>query len=258
MDKIEQLIRIGVSNGQFPQFVYKYRVSDPVKNDKFENIITDNSLWFSKPSGFNDPFDCQLTPIVDFSDYEIDCFLDRLPIDAVERVKVKNTILADPDNFREILIKHINFESKGVLSLSKEPDNIILWSHYADNHEGVCLKFDILKSIDFFSIPLNVTYDESYPQYNHMTEPNKIAEKLIKIKYKKWDYEKEIRVFKNSPGLKKFEKESLVEVIFGARMQNDEKNRIISIFKNTPGYNHVKFMSCSISKTKYGLDISEY
>lgn len=29
--------------------------------------------------------------------------------------------------------------------MAKKPDNILMWSHYADSHKGVCFRFDLLQ-----------------------------------------------------------------------------------------------------------------
>ena len=31
----------------------------------------------------------------------------------------------------------------GVLSLTEDPKNIVMWAQYASNHEGICIEVDI-------------------------------------------------------------------------------------------------------------------
>src|SRR3954471_5525958 len=33
--------------------------------------------------------------------------------------------------------------TRGVLSLSERWNSVLMWSHYADNHRGVCIEFDL-------------------------------------------------------------------------------------------------------------------
>jgi hypothetical protein len=254
--KIKELIKMGVANGQFPQFVYKYRVSDATRNPFFDSIITTNSMMFSSPKAFNDPFDCQLQPVIFPTQTEVTQFLSRVlpsaPSDIISNLETN--AINNPIEFSKILKNAINFDNKGVLCLSQEPDNILLWSHYADNHYGVCLKFDILQDTNFFSIPLMVIYSQSYPIYNHMTHPNEIVTKMIKTKYELWKYEKEIRIFKMEKNLYNFNKNALTEIIFGCNTPQLEIDRIKNLAA-TNGYSHLIYEQTEKQSGSYGLNL---
>ncbi len=254
--KIKALIKIGIEKGQYPQYVYKYRISDTTRSPHFDSIITTNKLMFSSPKAFNDPFDCQLQPITFLSVTEVTQFINRVLPNAPANIK-KNLVtnaINNPLAFANILESAIQFDDKGVLCLSQEPDNILLWSHYADNHYGVCLKFDILEDIDFFSIPLTVIYDQSYPVYNHMTQPNDIVTKMIKTKFEPWKYEKEISIFKQAKGLYEFKKTALKEIIFGCNTTQPEIDRIKNLTTSN-GYNHMTFKQSEKQNGIYGLTL---
>lgn len=254
--KIKDLIRTGIHQGQYPQFVYKYRVSDPVRNKYFNDIFAKSELMFSSPKAFNDPFDCQLQPVLYPTEAEVHAFLTRmLPKAATADIdRLVANAMKDPKKFADILEAEIQFDDKGVLCLSQEPDNIVLWSHYADNHAGVCLKFDMLQDLDFFSIPLHVIYDQSYPVYNHMTQQSDIVQKMIKTKYSDWSYEKELRIFKQAKGVYTFKKQALVEVIFGCATPQKEIDRIKQIGAIN-GYTHMTYKKTQKRTTNYGLDL---
>jgi len=255
-NKIEKLIELGVQQGQFPQFVYKYRISDTKKNPHFESIIKDNAMMFSSPKAFNDPFDCQLQPITFPTLAEVTQFIKRVLPKASSKVisNLTSNAINNPIAFAKILEDAIKFDDKGILCLSQEPDNILLWSHYADNHCGVCLKFDILQDLDFFSIPLIVIYDQSYPIYNHMTQTKDIVTKMIKTKFDLWKYEKEIRIFKLEKKLYKFNKTALTEIIFGCNMTQSEIERIKKLTSSN-GYRHLTFKQTVKQIGNYGLTL---
>ncbi len=254
-EKIQELIKLSIDQGSLPQYVYKYRILDKKKNPHFEDILNNNSMMFSSPNSFNDPFDCQLQPILFPSKKEISNYINKLLKNCSERLKQSliDSATKDPNLFAQMLQKSIGFEKKGVLCLSKEKDNILLWSHYADSHNGVCLKFDIQKDLDFFSIPINVVYDESYPIYNHMTERDMIVNKLIQVKSNVWKYENEVRVIKNKNGLFQFNKESLVEIIFGCNCSNNDIKNVQEMVSNN-NYNHLKFSQAVKKNKSFGLD----
>jgi hypothetical protein len=79
----------------------------------------------------------------------------------------------------------------GLLCFSEEWNNILLWSHYADQHRGVCLGFDVSGSSDSFG---HVEYTP-----NRMPFPKTLDQffmwDLLRTKFKRWEYEKEWRVF---------------------------------------------------------------
>jgi hypothetical protein len=254
-NKVKNLIEKGINDGDYPRYVYKYRISDTKRNPYFDSIIETNSLMFSSPAAFNDPFDCQLQPVTFPSSLEISQFLNRVLPNASSKVisGLLQFASSNPNEFARMLEKAIKFDKKGVLCLSQNPDNILLWSHYADNHYGVCLKFDMLEDLDFFSIPFKVIYDQSYPFYNHMTETSDIVTKMIKTKYHLWAYEEEIRIFKNTNGIFNFNKKALVEIIFGCNTPQTEIDRIKKLTRAN-GYQHLKYQQTEKSLTTYGLN----
>lgn len=92
-----------------------------------------------------------------------------------------------PDRWRELTL-----EKYGVLCFSKTWGNPVLWSHYADKHEGVCLGFDIpdglLQPVQYLDerIPLETLVGAAGTV---PTEPGP----LFHMKFKHWEYEDEMR-----------------------------------------------------------------
>lgn len=63
--------------------------------------------------------------------------------------------------YKEWLVKSMkeDYEEKiGVCCFSLDPKSILMWSHYSDNHKGVCLKFDRLKDMECFRGSYPVDY----------------------------------------------------------------------------------------------------
>lgn len=99
--------------------LYKYRGI----NEHTKRIFTHSELFFSSVESLNDPFDGQLSP----SDY-----VDGLNSDIAG-------ILRESDKFIQYAA---SAKRKGVLSMSKRSDSIPMWTHYADEHRGICLGFN--------------------------------------------------------------------------------------------------------------------
>lgn len=83
-------------------------------------IVSGNSLLFSQPATFNDPFDIPSypnEPVVDLGS----AIFGRI------RTMGKNWLWA---------------ERSGILSLTRTPSNALMWAHYADSHRGMVLGID--------------------------------------------------------------------------------------------------------------------
>jgi hypothetical protein len=163
---------------------------------------------------------------------------------------------SDPQFFWSELekVKSTVLGSKGILSLSTNPTDILMWSHYTNSHEGFVLGFEILKDVQFFSVPLHVKYSQDYPAFKYLTEPDKIVSHGLLTKSKFWKYEGEIRVIKNQQGLHTFAKDCLVEIVLGCRIKPANKGLIFRYLGNY-GYGHVKVYQATPSSSKYELEI---
>jgi hypothetical protein len=149
------------------------------------NIIIKRELYFSDPSTFNDPYDCNIG--LHLRSYLKPC---------------------------------------GVLCLStSECDLIPMFSHYADRHKGVCLHFEIDDDDSHDEI---ASFNGKEVDYKDIIPPFKDAKQAhmtLLTKYKKWEYEKEYRVFKNveseNDRIMKYKPGQLRGAIFGLHMTAD-------------------------------------
>ena len=48
-----------------------------------------------------------------------------------------------------------------------------MWSHYASNHEGLVICLDILADPEFFLMPMNINYVDSYVESNYLKNAQK-------------------------------------------------------------------------------------
>ena len=135
------------------------------------SALAQQKIWYSKPAEFNDPFDTKF------------------------RVRGKKYAFKQGlRNFEK------GIEKLGILSLASSNKNLLMWSHYASEHKGMCLEFQRIFSTaladDKKTKPMN--YNDNYPsiQVNSIlnevdTLSNKI--RILHSKSKHWEYEKEWR-----------------------------------------------------------------
>lgn len=246
-----------------PDKLYKYCPW----NDYTKDIIVNNRLYFSSANNFNDPFDANL--IIDMdgtpeewikkyvelynhyvgeiskSEYDEMCFI-LYSFTPEQRKKYKEGVI-------EQITKTVR-EETGIYCFTKSKDNILMWSHYADNHKGICLEFN--HSDSKLLLTKKVNYYNDYPRINYFTSN---YDELMTIRYftkaKDWEYEAEYRIVipHFSKQQKKFEPKIITGVICGCCMPDDDIEELRSILKmrTTP----ITLYKAKKKEYEFGLDI---
>ncbi len=249
--------------------LYKYRCF----NEFTENIILNSSLYFSPVKNFNDPFDCRLSFKQEYSQNEIQEYFLKMKeneelVPSIEDIIKK---FGKSKDFYKFQKKYYNqFVSNiGILSLSKNYKNILMWSHYADNHKGLIFEFETSHKLNSPSScflnyletgPLKIDYKDKYELLSYATDKEILADVIMKLlltKYSAWEYENEYRVIDTKhQGEKKFRKEELISIIFGANALTPQIERMISLCRNN-GFSHVEFKKAKIVLGKFHLEFED-
>lgn len=95
--------------------------------------------------------------------------------------------------------------NKGVLSLAENHDCPLMWSHYADNHKGLCLGYTIpdkakdnIQPINYTSDTRDIKVSQILDMLNGNEKAKREIEKSIFLrKASPWRYEKEWRMISN-------------------------------------------------------------
>jgi hypothetical protein len=233
-------------NFKKPKIIYKY-----CSLSTAELIINTNSIKFSDPASFNDPFDCD----VDLLEFNLPNKLDERTIHEIETIKGIfqnytgfNDLIQEKGfiekMYREAQIEKVKGARVSCFSLIK--NNILMWSHYADKHKGICLEFDSdITSHGFTDLTEEditegeVGYTE-YERINYLSSNRIFAVyKMLLCKSNTWSYEKEFRLItlKRKPELQKFKKSYLKSIYFGLNMTSSEIEKFISLCSE---YNYEK------------------
>lgn len=228
------------------QILYKYRPY----NCRSLSILKNRELYFSDPKHFNDPVDCQvgiynaLKTAVELAQKE-----DSTVIDKLQKLGKLEDIYAKIEN---------DVKECAAFSLSKEENNVLMWSHYTDSHTGFSLGFTLSNSFTEYNesnaiIGKNdVHYSEDNPFVNYFiefakcTQPiewNEFWESLLSmglvVKSKAWEYENEVRIIRGKPGKVQFSPSELKVVIFGLNMIPKKRMKIRKILSGHE-WNHVQ------------------
>lgn len=249
-------------------FLYKYRAIDENNIERSSRIFTHNELYFASADQFNDPFDCSFDFSFEASAGEVKKYWHRV-------LRVENPILnkhqrekwiaehhkelttGDPIIVENLKQGSADILSKlGICSFSRVPDDILMWSHYANCHKGFCIQFFDDDKENFIGEAQKILYADEYPIVNPMKDDH--LDRLIKTlltKAKHWKYEKEWRMidYKNGPGVRRFPPHLLVGVIFGCRIT--EKHQ--ALIREWCGGRQAKisFYQARESAQKYSLEL---
>jgi hypothetical protein len=235
--------------------------------------LENNQLYFTGAHDFNDPFDCRVRGHFKGTKEQMIKYFKENADDYSE-----NDVTLINSEPGDIIVVN-EFETEVILDVIKLPltccftedaKNVLMWSHYANHHKGICLRFKVEENQDssegkylfnLNSVPMQmyqVRYNRTkdYPEcvnFLDETHGEQVANFLI-TKLKCWCYEKEHRIilYDDATNIHKFDKKDLESIIFGCRIKCENAKKIRKIIEDNylqEGYN-VKFC-------KAVLDIDE-
>lgn len=227
--------------------LFKYKAITANTLDMIEN----NHIYFSFPKDFNDPYDSYVNTIFKGTAAEFELWIDQLPATLPEKAMVRSLLQSNSYDGSVFVGKKQKNDTGMliILCLAEEPDNIVLWNNYSQNHKGICLGFKTAIEGDSLGIYFDAS-DVSFrvpgitdgflpttkvkytakmpPAYNRILDTQDKLEEFLKTKHVKWNYEDERRIIYPYAQVRKqlisFKKESLDCVIFG--MNIEEKNQV--------------------------------
>ncbi|XOV92054.1 MAG: DUF2971 domain-containing protein [Bacteroidota bacterium] len=254
------LVALAIKRGQFPQYVYRYR---PL-NDKTYDELSEGYLWFSNVYSYNDPFEGILKFDTDSSEEELINYIKNADhgkeFSANQIQNFVHQWKKNPDELNSSLnkIKKDLYTKTGICSLTTQPTNILMWSHYADKHTGVCIKYDLEKLISPGITPIKVDYTNEYPKFNYIKEWKdtlKLGLESFQKKSTDWTYEQEYRLVAiNGCGKYGLKRNSILEVIGGSKCDTESIEKIKkSISLNL--YQHPIIKRASLMENKFGIQI---
>lgn len=250
----DELVLKMVEDGQLPQRLFKYR---SLSNEYTLDIFRKCELYFSAPKDFNDPFDCKFLPVIESQKDFASVMAQRQTLD-YDKEEVRNKI-EEKDGLIELVTKAVDnvMNRKGICCFAKKDTEILMWSHYADNHKGICLGFDVREDPGFFVFPMIIDYTENYPKVDvsRKNGMDNYVTTLLKNKYLGWAYEDEVRVYKPSPKVYSFHPKALKSVIFGCKADEVEIEKVKKAVSENPNLHHVEFYKATVDENEYKLNI---
>ena len=154
----------------------------------------------------------------------------------------------------------------GLLSLSSKKNDLLMWSHYANSHQGIVIGFNRHhkyfsqnKNIhDFEGLLKIVKYQYKRPKIYLMED-----REFLFTKSNHWKYENEYRVIRKLENLikmgdiyvDKFPQDLISSVTFGLKISEEHKLKILDILGKTN--TSIKIFDTKINSEEYKLDFEE-
>jgi hypothetical protein len=214
---------VDLKNVHFPKSFFKYKKLNSETFDSLEK----NYLWLSKISSLNDPFECSLqlnndaclrvyygdkrfsegfkkNLNIEFSKEEIEQlttskkpYFTFIKICESKGLKVSlsaaDQIKKQEKRWVEILTQIT--ENIKVCCFSERKDSLLMWSHYANEHKGICIEYEFENESETRTFLQPILYSNKIHKINtfeDLTVLNQVASTLTKCK--DWEYEEEWRL----------------------------------------------------------------
>ena len=257
-------MRIALANREYldTAVLYKYMAI----NSNLFSLLINNELWFSKPSDFNDPYDCNLSYDLSAMTYEYLYntlrFYDRNRDGNDEAIKNRALYLSNNPLEIEKIGKDViqeKLDKKGIACFSESCEILLMWSHYANSHKGICLTFNFDNDIDFPRFAYKVEYPDFYPKIKSIGgDQLKHDQQIFANKSKEWEYEKEIRIIRDSKwhdkfrGAIAFNPIVLTEIKFGYKSSEEDIKTVSNLALQK--YPHIKLYRSQLKKAEFGIE----
>lgn len=199
---------------KWPSHIYKYRCWDD-KHDEHKRWLSSPEIYFANPIDFNDPFDCTVK-------YDWSLIRDEYLRSRIEDVLKQQRPGIDTDELQSKVDYRMTQKEKlkpvtrktrveqvediGICSFGGVPDSILMWSHYASSHSGICIEYDVRALMshiferyeednDILIDLYGVRYEKDYPRRSpeHLSDKDYTATFLTR-KFADWSYEQEYRL----------------------------------------------------------------
>lgn len=261
---------------EYPKITHLYKYFS--YNSNSLSVLINKKVWFSKPASLNDPFDLGIDFVnyISSSDFRYmieTCknqpFISSERKQELDEIGRLESIFPDPVALSESWEGANNklrndLRNSGVFCMSELNDNILMWSHYAESHNGFCVEFirhsnNLLGDID---VTNPVTYSCNFPSPTPFSDEgrNSCFDDLFLTKSKDWAYEKEWRLINEEGDILLPFPGDISAIIFGLKMSSGHKQTIRTILadnhnitykqaEKVPNSLNLKIVECDSNKS---------
>lgn len=269
------------------KLLYKYQSLDGERINWLPRTLA-GWVYYASPPSFNDPF--EISPTFSAPDEKVVAkFLDKhnLSISKSLRARVIKESFVKLKSAQVAAVDPSWVAELGILCLTNEPKNLLMWSHYAASHAGICIGYDA--SFQPFCTAKSVKYTSERPQVPLIENPivnEAIIDSIFLSKSPHWKYEGEWRSIKRpiresekdfykksldsgeidinevaevlasegGTGLYEFDPFAIKRIILGARIRDEHKEKIFDMTSKMPW---IKVFQSELDKKHFVLNLNE-
>lgn len=203
--------------------------------------LKNNHLFYGFPVRFNDPYDSNVP--INFKDESLSRLKkhkkENLPGVDIGTDKYMDLVTVETERFLKRFQQ--SQQKMGICCFSEKNNNILMWSHYALKHQGMCLEFDTecpnpTGMNALFSKLKDVKYKSDIPELDRLNcfdgkFNDTFVHKMFSLKSKDWSYEKEWRSFLEHGGkCYEYPVNALKAVYFGIKA-DDELIKLVRLIR---------------------------
>lgn len=251
---------------EVPRYFYKYKSLAGDARLHTRDLIVNQRLYFPGPAQLNDPFETkpyfETTATLQQQRKHIAGMVNRheREVPRAERRRRIALIGADRANFRERMIwsTQETLKAVGIFSFSARHLDLLMWPHYADNHRGVCVRFEAEALFQAEQVPFPVIYADQRPVCDPILEPTvDWLNKSVLTKGTPWSYEKEWRLVKTRGAgqTTQLTTPTINGVLLGANISPADREEVLQ-WAATAGRT-IKVAQTSFHPSAYSLNIEQ-
>jgi hypothetical protein len=241
----------------YPTHLYKYQ---RLTAHSLASVLN-KSVWMASPTSFNDPFDCAIPfPRANIKESMENMLKSAAASKGIDLRDIRNhdKIEGNEERAYEILKRTLQttLSKAGVLCLSATSLEILMWSHYADNHKGFCIEYDFSEDSGLRKSARPVQYQNEMPDLSvtgtdeeHRTE---YIQKCVFTKAKQWKYEQEWRVLHPEGNRAVNASGEITSIIFGARMSITDKQMLALATKHLT---NIQLRQAVLCEDRFAVDL---
>lgn len=218
-------------------------------NLRSQSVMLTQNVWYSSRFTLNDPYDC--LPEVEF-DLQVSQ-LKEYP--NFPKFNMKNISKNQIENMCKTTFIELFLDAIGIYCLSKDPCDELMWAHYANDHRGILIGWDVgdgvansvsknhmnardvryvgrgtVKISEWLKCYELLTDERRASKANSNSQGEILLSNLIDACYLRknppWCYEKEVRfVNQNGHGLARFHA-SISSITYGCRFDDSMKSQV--------------------------------
>jgi hypothetical protein len=276
MSRVEAA-RFFVSGTRYPRFLYKFVRGDRL--DALTGFVVSSTVWLSSTLDFNDPFDLRANI------HLVGNLNDKVSFVAGRLRKLEANFANHPDKARAraadlvatgayLSAMQQTFETEAssfgiaCFASARPPGvqktgarDILMWSHYALDHKGLCLQFHTRRSPSFFASTRPVEYKDELISINWRDRVAR-GEQIFAALYRKspvWAHENEYRLSlpSRSRTVEPFRPEALVGIVFGCRAKPELVDTVTDLCaqRGRAGLSSIRLFRACQATTSYRLRI---